>query len=158
MWAMDIQAMSGRVVVVVAGPVGVTAQYPHDRHVHHDPHQRDAQHGPAVRGQRMDEMVDSAEQDQPGQHQHGQRVRLGGQNLGATEAEGHHSAGGARGQARGDQRHAEREGVGQHVGCVRQQRQRVGRHAKADLNGHEGHQEPQAGLQAPGVGAAIGNR
>jgi len=61
----------------------------------------------------------------------------------------------AAGQAGRHERHRERDGVGQHVAGVRQQRQRGGQHARHDLHHHEGEDQGQRQNQRAQIGVAV---
>ena len=52
----------------------------------------------------------------------------------------------------GEQREPDRTGIGEHVGCVCQQSERVGQDARDDLADHEGGQQTESDPEPPLVG------
>ena len=82
---------------------------------------------------------------------------LRGEDLEALIAEGHRPFGGPVGESQGEQREADRAGIGEHVPGVGQQRQRVRDDASRHLHGHEAEEQRERERQpaAVGVGASL---
>ena len=108
-----------------------------------DPGQGDGEDEAAVDAGRVEEAADALERDQRRQHQQGDAVDLGGEDLDPFEPEGHRAAGGALAEADRDQREGDRGGVGEHVGGVGEQRQRVGEDPGDHLGRHEAEDQRQ---------------
>ena len=89
--------------------------------------------------------------DQHGEHEQRDAVRLRGENLGALEAEGEVAAGRPRDEPDHHERQHERAGVGEHVRGVREQRERVREDSGDDLDGHEADDQAERDPQPPGV-------
>ena len=109
---------------VEAAPVG-TRDVPRRDDVHDDPDERHDEHREAFRPRRRDEPAHTAVDDQAGEHEQGQAVRLRAQRLHPPEAEGEVAARRPCRQAERDERQDERARVGQHVSGVGEERQRV---------------------------------
>jgi Ser/Thr protein kinase RdoA (MazF antagonist) len=133
----------------------VAAGRPHDhqggRQVDRHPGQRDGQHDAAGHLGRRHQVPDRGVA-QPGREQH-QRdaVGLRGQDLGPLEAVGVPAGRRPGGEPRCDQHEPYRRRVGQHVGRVGDQRERVRGQPRDDLAGHEGEDQCQGSGQPPGV-------
>ena len=95
------------------------------------------------------------DRDDRREDEQGDAVGLGGEDLDPFEAEGHPALGRAAGEPDRDQREADRRRVGEHVGGVGEQRQRVGDDPGHHLGGHEAEDQRQRDpqLAAVGVGA-----
>ena len=83
--------------------------------VHCDSDQRDDEDGGAGDRGGCDQSRDALVDDEQSEHQQRRAVELGGEDLGAFQAEGHGALGGALGEADRDQRQADRGRVGEHV-------------------------------------------
>ena len=80
---------------------------------------------------RRDEALDRLDDDQHAEDEQGQPVRLGREDLGAAEAERHAALRRPERESRRPDADPERGRVDQHVGGVREERQRVGDDADA---------------------------
>ena len=119
--------------------------------VHHDPGERDHQHGAALTsGGSISRRTPSSAITHGERHERG-AVHLGGQDLGAPEAEREAAAGRPPREPGGEQRERDRAGVGEHVRRVGEQGERVGEHARHDLHGHKPEDQRERDGQAPGV-------
>ena len=90
--------------------------------------------------------------DQRGQHQQRDPVHLRGEDLNAPQTEGHLPSRRPPGQSQGEQRKSEGSGVGEHVSCVGEQRQRVGDQADRDLRRHQAEDQRQREEQPAAIG------
>ena len=112
--------------------------------VHEDPDERDDQHDPALDVVRRDQTANRAVHDPDPDDQERQPVDLGGENLDALVAERPAALRRARSHRGGENREAERRGVGEHVPGVGEQREGVGHDAEHDLAGHEAARSERA--------------
>ena len=90
--------------------------------------------------------------DQQPEHEQGGAVELGAEDAGALPAERQRPAGRAGGEADRDQRQDQGAGVGQHVGRVGEQRQRVGDDPDDHLDRHEPEDQRQGDRQLRAIG------
>ena len=121
-----------------------------------DPGQGDGEDQAAVDAGRVDQPAHALDRDDRRQHQQGDPVRLGGEDLDPFEAEGHAALGRAAGEPDRDQREADRGGVGEHVGGVGEQRQRVGDDPGHHLGRHEAEDQREGDRQLAAVGVRRG--
>ena len=93
---------------------------------------------------RVHESVDRFEGDERPDHEQGDPVRLGGQNLCTLQPERPGARRRTPGEPEGRKGGDERTGVGEHVAGICEQGQRVAHEGKADLERHEDRDEDQA--------------
>ena len=135
---------------VEAAPLGA-GEHQRCREVHHDAQDRDQKDRQTVHVRRVDEAAHALQHDHQRERHERRAVELGGEDLGAPEAEGEVAAGGPPREPRGEQRQRDGTGVREHVGGVGQQRQRVGQHTGHDLHGHQPEDQDQGEGQAARV-------
>ena len=93
---------------------------------------RPARRAPSTSGGSTSRRIPSTTMTHGQRHQRG-AVHLGGEDLGAPEAEREAAAGRAPREPGGEQRERDRAGVGEHVGGVGEQRERGGQDARHHL-------------------------
>ncbi len=161
---------------MAVGALHVQAALPGLRAAGHDPYrnqvhdhagERNGKHEATADVRRAHEPDDRVVNDQQRQHEQRDAVRQRAEDLGAAHAVGHRTACGPGGERGCGEREPERGRVGQHVGGVREQRQRRRDHRDHHLDHHEpddqrerdGQRPPlplarRAGVGVPGVGVA----
>ena len=117
-----------------------------------DPEDCDREDDPALDVGRIDQPPDPLVDDQQPEHEQGGAVELGAEDAGALPAERQRPAGRAGGEADRDQRQDQGAGVGQHVGRVGEQRQRVGDDPDDHLDRHEPEDQRQGDRQLRAIG------
>ena len=138
----------------VEAPAVRARKHPRGREIDDYADERHGEHEAALHVGRVDQAAHRLEQDQQGEHEQRHAVGLGGEDLDALEAVGHHALRRARGQADGHQRERDRGRIGEHVAGVREQRERAGHQSGDDLDEHEAEdqRERDGELAAVGVG------
>ena len=114
-------------------------------------HQRDGTndgHDAAVHLGGVLQATDGFDDQQGGHHHQGSRVGLGGQDGAAVVAETAPSRGTAQAEAHGEQRQRYRRHIGEVVGGVGEQAERVGDDAEHHLHHHEHDVQPEGKQQA----------
>ncbi len=127
-------------------------QGPGRRDVDGDADQRDREDQPRPHGRRLEQPADALVGDERREDQEGHAIGLGREDLDSLEAVGHRPLRRPQGQPGRDEREADRRGVGQHVGRVGEQRQRMGDQADDHLDRHEADDQAQGDAELGRVG------
>ena len=129
--------------------------------VHGDPGKRHREHDAALHVGRVHEPPDALDHDHYGERDERGTVQLRGQDLRAPEPEREAAVGGPAREPRREQRERDRAGVGEHVGRVGEQCERVGQDAGRHLDGHQAENQGERECEAArvvrvDVGVAVG--
>lgn len=121
-------------------------------HVDHDARERGHQDQAALHRRRIHQPPHRLVRQPDRQQDQGQPVGLGGEYLRPLEAVRETTARRTGGEPHRDQREDDRDGVGQHVGRIGDQGQRVGHDADDHLDGHERADQAESDRQPAPVG------
>ena len=100
---------------------------------------------------RVDQAPDRRVDDPGAEHEQRDPVHLGGEDLGAAEAERPRPARRSGRETRGDERDRERGRVGEHVPRVGEQGERAGDDPRGDLGRHQAEDQRERDRDRPAV-------
>ena len=133
-------------------------QRPRRRDVDRRADQRDHEDQPGAHVRRRDEAVDRLVDDQQREHEQRDAVGLRGEHLHAAQAVGHRAARRPARERDRREREGERRRIGEHVGGVREQGERVREHARDHLRAHQSRDQAERDRQAPRAAVAAHRR
>ena len=130
------------------------AERPGGREVDGDAREGDRQDQAGAYVWRRDETASGLVDDEGREHEQRHAVGLRREDLDAPEPIGHRALRRPACESHGDERQPDGGRVGEHMGGVREQRQRVGEDPGDDLDAHEADDQPEREGQPAGVGVA----